>query len=70
MEMVSQDYILVVELTLLMLQYRMLINTSNGVVHIDSIFFSRNNRAESVRSANEPKTKANVPSDSPTMVRY
>ena len=53
-----------------MLQYSMLMRTSNGALHTRRAFLMRNNRGERVRSAREPTTKVMVARERPMMVRY
>ena len=57
-------------LTSLIPQYKRLMRTSSGALHIDSAFLILNSRVERVMSAREPKKKVVVARDKPMMVRY
>jgi len=51
-------------------QYRTLIKTSSGVVHMESKFLTWNKLGEDVKSARRPETKVRLARVRPMMVRY
>ena len=51
-------------------QYNILIRTSSGAEHNESVFLIRNSCGDSVISASKPKMNVNIAIDRPMMVRY
>jgi len=51
-------------------QYRILIRTSSGAEHNESVFLIKNSWGDSVTSARKPKMKVNIAIVRPMMVRY
>lgn len=51
-------------------QYKTLITTSRGALHVDRMFLTRNSRRDEVISASSATAKVSVDNDRPITVRY
>ena len=51
-------------------QYKILIKTSRGAEHSESVFLIKNNFGDNVRSARRPKMNVAIAILSPMMVKY